>query len=84
MESWVGGSGDAGFIYFSLGSAMPGNKMPEKLRKMFISAFSRLPQRVLWKWETEKMDDLPQNVKLSKWLPQQDILGISFFPKKNF
>jgi len=37
--------------------------------------FSRLKQRVIWKWETEVMDDLPSNVLLSKWLPQNDVLG---------
>jgi glucuronosyltransferase len=49
--------------------------MPEEYRKVFVNVFSRLKQRVIWKWETETMPDLPPNVKLSKWLPQQDILG---------
>ena len=71
----MNGSGDAGFIYFSLGSAMQGSNMPEEFRKIFINVFKRLQQRVLWKWETETMKDLPKNVKLSKWLPQQDLLG---------
>ena len=30
---------------------------------------------MLWKWHEETMKDLPPNVKLSKWLPQQDLLG---------
>jgi glucuronosyltransferase len=64
-----------GFIYFSLGSAMKGSDMPEASRQIFIRVFSRLKQKVLWKWETEEMPDLPPNVKLSKWAPQQDILG---------
>ena len=42
---------------------------------MFLEVFSKLKQKVLWKWETEKMDGLPKNVMLSKWLPQQDVLG---------
>jgi glucuronosyltransferase len=42
---------------------------------MFMNVFRQLKQKVLWKWETETMPDLPSNVKLSKWLPQQDILG---------
>ena len=49
--------------------------MPEKIRKTLVNAFSKLKQRVIWKWETETMPDLPPNVKLGKWLPQQDILG---------
>ena len=60
--------------------------MPEKYRKRFINVFSKLKQRVLWKWETETMDDLAKNVKLSKWVPQQDVLGSSgnSFKKKCF
>ena len=49
--------------------------MPESYRKVFLNAFSKLKQRVLWKWETEQMDGLPSNVKLSKWVPQADVLG---------
>jgi glucuronosyltransferase len=49
--------------------------MPDAYRRVFLSVFGRLKQRVIWKWETEEMEDLPPNVKLSKWLPQQDVLG---------
>ena len=49
--------------------------MPDEVRLKFLNVFSRLKQRVLWKWETEFMPGLPPNVKLSKWVPQQDVLG---------
>lgn len=49
--------------------------MPERYRQLFLNVFSKLKQRVIWKWETEQMDGLPSNVKLNKWLPQQDVLG---------
>jgi len=49
--------------------------MPEDYRRIFLKVFSKLKQKVLWKWESEFMDDLPDNVKLIKWAPQQDILG---------
>src|SRR4051794_29992489 len=64
-----------GVIYFSMGSFLQASSMPEKYRLAFVRTFARLKQRVLWKWETETMPDLPPNVKLSKWLPQQDILA---------
>lgn len=67
--------GKDGFIFFSMGSVVKSTDIPEDVRKMFINAFSRIKQRVLWKWDGE-MDDLPSNVKLGKWLPQQDILGM--------
>ncbi|XP_044749216.1 UDP-glucosyltransferase 2 isoform X2 [Coccinella septempunctata] len=75
LEDFVNGSGDAGFIYFSMGSSVKAFNMPEYFRRMLIRVFRQLPQRVLWKWEGEDMEDLPDNVKLGRWLPQQDLLG---------
>lgn len=49
--------------------------MPEDKRRIFIEAFSDLPQRVLWKWEDDNLPGKPENVMISKWLPQQDVLG---------
>jgi hypothetical protein len=60
-----------------MGSIVPGSSMPERYRQKILNTFSNLRQRVIWKWETETMDNLPVNVKLSKWLPQQDVLGHS-------
>ncbi|XP_049825959.1 UDP-glucosyltransferase 2 [Aethina tumida] len=76
LEDFIRGSGDAGFIYFSMGSSVKAANMPEYLRRMLMIVFKQLPQRVLWKYEAENdMPDLPSNVKLGRWLPQQDILG---------
>lgn len=58
-----------------MGSFIQGNTLPEYLRLQIVKSFSKLKQRVLWKWETETMADLPPNVKLGKWLPQQSILS---------
>ncbi len=51
------------------------HQMTEKKRTILLNAFKKLKQKVLWKWETETMEGLPSNVKLSKWLPQQDVLA---------
>lgn len=40
-----------------------------------MEALSELHYKVLWKYETENLKDKPKNVKISKWLPQQDILA---------
>ncbi len=37
-----------------------------------------LKQRVIWKWEADNMSDIPSNVMIRKWLPQQDILGKNY------
>lgn len=75
LEEWVAGAGEAGFIYFSLGSAVKTKDMPETYRKVLLQVLASLQQRVLWKWDQGTMEDLPPNVRLGKWLPQQDILG---------
>ncbi|KAG8223579.1 UDP-glycosyltransferase [Ladona fulva] len=74
LEEFVSG-GPEGFIFFSMGSSVKASNMPPQLRRAFMDAFARLaPIRVLWKWE-EFGTDIPPNVKLGRWLPQQDILG---------
>ncbi|XP_045618502.2 UDP-glycosyltransferase UGT5 isoform X1 [Procambarus clarkii] len=75
LEQWVAASGDAGFIFFSLGSSVKGSTMPDKYRRVLVEVFASLEQRILWKWDEDTMEDLPSNVRLAKWLPQQDILG---------
>lgn len=40
-----------------------------------LSTFGKLKQKVLWKWDDELVTGKPDNVKISKWLPQDDILG---------
>jgi glucuronosyltransferase len=67
--------GAEGVVYFSLGSNVRSETMSEEKKQVFLSAFAELPQRVLWKWEANYTSDLPRNVKLAKWLPQQDVLG---------
>ena len=52
--------------------------MSEKYLDIFLQTFSNISQGVLWKWETETIKNLPKNVKLSKWFPQQDVLGKQF------
>ncbi|XP_069179875.1 UDP-glucosyltransferase 2-like isoform X2 [Procambarus clarkii] len=74
LESWITGAGSAGVIYFSLGSITQGIDMPVQYRDLFVQAFRRLPQRVIWKYEGE-LEDLPHNVMIGKWFSQQDILA---------
>ncbi|XP_049958260.1 UDP-glucosyltransferase 2-like [Schistocerca serialis cubense] len=73
IRDWLDGA-EYGAVYFSLGSTLQASTMPENKRLAFLDAFKKIPQRVLWKWE-EDMDDLPPNVKVSKWLPQQSVLA---------
>ncbi|XP_068594313.1 UDP-glucuronosyltransferase-like [Cebidichthys violaceus] len=73
LEEFVNGSGDDGFIVFTLGSMV--SNMPEQKAKQFIDAFRQIPQRVVWRYTGVLSDDVPKNVRLMKWLPQNDLLA---------
>lgn len=64
-----------GAIYFSLGSQVESKDMPAEKLRIFLQVFSQLKQRVLWKFENDTITNLPSNVMVKKWLPQNDILA---------
>uniref|UniRef100_H3CEN3 UDP-glucuronosyltransferase n=1 Tax=Tetraodon nigroviridis TaxID=99883 RepID=H3CEN3_TETNG len=73
LEEFVNGSGDDGFIVFTLGSMV--DNMPEEKAKQFFDAFAQIPQRVLWRYNGAVPENAPKNVKVMKWLPQNDLLA---------
>ncbi|XP_071371324.1 UDP-glucuronosyltransferase-like [Centroberyx affinis] len=73
LQEFVDSSGDDGFIVFTLGSML--SQMPEEKAKHFFDAFRQIPQRVVWRYTGVVPEDAPKNVKLMKWLPQNDLLG---------
>uniref|UniRef100_A0AAX7UAY1 UDP-glucuronosyltransferase n=1 Tax=Astatotilapia calliptera TaxID=8154 RepID=A0AAX7UAY1_ASTCA len=73
LEDFVNGSGDDGFIVFSMGSVV--STMPEEKAKHFLDAFRKIPQRVVWRYTGALPDDIPKNVRVMKWLPQNDLLA---------
>ncbi|XP_021918120.1 UDP-glucuronosyltransferase 2C1-like isoform X3 [Zootermopsis nevadensis] len=72
LETFIDESKD-GVIYFCLGSLVRPETLPRDKLEAFISVFSELPQRVIWK--TNNIPGLPKNIRASKWLPQFDILS---------
>lgn len=64
-----------GVIFFSLGSNLRSDQLGADKINAFLSAFKELPQRILWKWESDTLPGKPDNVKLGKWLPQNDLLA---------
>ena len=75
LRKFLDEAGPEGVIYVSFGSVLKASVMSDDKRKTMLNAFGKLNQRVLWKWETEQMEDKPPNVMLHKWVPQQDVLG---------
>lgn len=46
----------------------------EKIR-MFLSVLSQLKQKIIWKWDGEIPAEIPNNILMMKWLPQNDLLA---------
>ncbi|CAD0199656.1 unnamed protein product [Chrysodeixis includens] len=74
LEQWVSQS-KHGFILLSFGSLIRGSSLPPKRFDAILRIFALLPQRIIWKWETDDIKDLPENVMVLKWLPQYDLLN---------
>lgn len=64
-----------GVIYFSFGSVVKAIDLPSNLVEMFLRHLGQIKQKVLWKWESDNLPELPPNVVVNKWFPQVDILG---------
>ncbi|XP_016950388.1 UDP-glycosyltransferase UGT5 [Drosophila biarmipes] len=75
LEEFIQSSGEQGVIYFSLGSNVKSKDLPAERRELILKTFASLPQRVLWKFEDDKLPGKPSNVFISKWFPQPDILA---------
>lgn len=64
-----------GAVYFSLGSNPFGRSMHFERMKTIQNALAQLPFKVLWKFEAKQLKNLTKNVKIAKWVPQQDVLS---------
>lgn len=64
-----------GAIYFSFGSFLRSSDMPPTKLKALLDVFRKVKLRILWKWESDEVPDLPSNVMVKQWMPQADILA---------
>lgn len=58
----------------SFGTNIDPAQLPRERIEIFTKVFSKLPYDVLWKWNQDELPGKPDNVKISKWLPQADLL----------
>lgn len=67
-----------GSFCLHIGSIKSSKLMPTKNVETFIKVFSKIPQQVIWKWDdpNQKPENIPANVWMVDWLPQQDLLGL--------
>ncbi|NXF84155.1 UD11 glucuronosyltransferase, partial [Sclerurus mexicanus] len=73
FEAMVNASGEHGIVVFSLGSMV--SEIPMKKAMEIAEALGTVPQTVLWRYTGQAPPNLPKNVKLVKWLPQNDLLA---------
>lgn len=64
-----------GLIFVSFGTNIRSADLTLEKRSALLSTFAKIKQRVLWKFEDDTLTDLPKNVMIKKWLPQNDILA---------
>lgn len=64
-----------GVIYFSMGSNLKSTSMPKSIKNEIFESFSKLKQKVVWKFEDISLSNIPDNVLIKNWLPQRGILG---------
>ncbi|XP_063539077.1 UDP-glycosyltransferase UGT5-like [Cydia strobilella] len=73
------GNAKHGVIYFSMGSNLKSVDMSTAMRESLLQMFAKLKQTVIWKFEGE-FDNVPSNIHLVKWAPQQSIFCNTFQP----
>ncbi|XP_046386464.1 UDP-glucosyltransferase 2-like [Ischnura elegans] len=77
IKSFLDGA-KRGAIFFSLGTNVRSEFLPKEKLEIILDTFRGLGPdiRVLWKFDPEKpLENIPPNVLLKKWLPQEDVLG---------
>ncbi|CAH0598235.1 unnamed protein product [Chrysodeixis includens] len=67
-------SSKKGVIYISFGTNVDPTLLPPEKIQVLVKAFSKLPYDVLWKWNGDELPGRTANIRISKWLPQSDLL----------
>lgn len=63
-----------GVVYVSLGSNIIPSMMDKDFLEAFLLAFEALPYNILWKFDGDNLENVPKNVRIQKWFPQNDLL----------
>uniref|UniRef100_G3UNI9 glucuronosyltransferase n=1 Tax=Loxodonta africana TaxID=9785 RepID=G3UNI9_LOXAF len=73
IEEFVQSSGEYGVVVFTLGSMV--SHITEEMAHTIASALAQIPQKVLWRFDGKKPDNLGPSTQLYQWIPQNDLLG---------
>lgn len=64
-----------GVAYFSFGTYLRTDEIPQEKMDVIIETFRNIKQRVLWKIDGKIPDNLPSNVLARSWFGQSDFLN---------
>ncbi|XP_072889326.1 UDP-glucuronosyltransferase 2C1-like isoform X3 [Hemitrygon akajei] len=73
FEAFVQSTGEHGLIVMSLGSLV--DSLPKQITMEIAEAFAQVPQKVIWRYDGEIPPNVGNNTLLTKWIPQNDLLG---------
>ncbi|XP_059808864.1 UDP-glucuronosyltransferase 2A1-like [Hypanus sabinus] len=73
FEEFVQSSEKHGLIVMSLGTFV--GFLPMKFTMEIAEAFAQVPQKVIWRYDGEIPPNVGNNILLTKWIPQNDLLG---------
>lgn len=74
MQSQLDSATD-GVVYFGMGTNIKLSTTKNETQKAFMKCLGKLKQKVFMQWNEEIPADLPGNIVMAKWFPQQSILG---------
>ncbi|XP_072421250.1 UDP-glucuronosyltransferase 2A1-like isoform X2 [Chiloscyllium punctatum] len=73
LEEFVQSSGEHGIIVMSMGTIV--NSLPMHITMKIAEALAQVPQKIIWRYDGEIPPNIGNNILLSKWIPQNDLLG---------
>ncbi|XP_055638653.1 UDP-glucosyltransferase 2-like [Toxorhynchites rutilus septentrionalis] len=74
LQSYLDNS-QRGVIYFSLGTLIRSDSINLKNLNIFVETFKSLKYDILWKCDSEVDLNGTSNIRVARWLPQQDLLA---------
>ena len=63
-----------GVVLVSFGSALSASQLSKEQQTTFQESFGELGIPIVWKWDGD-LTNMPENIYVSKWLPQNDLLA---------
>uniref|UniRef100_A0A914UQG0 UDP-glucuronosyltransferase n=1 Tax=Plectus sambesii TaxID=2011161 RepID=A0A914UQG0_9BILA len=69
-------SANKGAVVVSFGSVANSSTMSDEWKRAFLDAFAAFPDvKFIFKYETKDLKSVPNNVLITSWIPQMDLLG---------